>query len=196
MTDEQRYFDECQAIDNASRYSYARIGIICRDVERRELWKSRAESFAKWVRLACPWSYATAHASLRDVKELADIPEAQLAQIPASNFPIVKQLSTAVRAEPAVIEAAQTKHSEELVEEIRRTHPGQHLEHKVIMRFFPDESAVGNIEAALTMAKMRGAANRAEELELIAITAAETWRSEDEIEAIAERLGDEVTEQW
>ena len=53
---------------------------------------------------------------------------------------------------------------------------------------------MANIEAALTMAKMRGAANRAEELELIAITAAETWRSEDEIEAIAERLGDEVTE--
>ena len=45
MTDEQRYFDECQAIDNASRYSYARIGIICRDVERRELWKHNSRRY-------------------------------------------------------------------------------------------------------------------------------------------------------
>ena len=191
---EQSYFDECQAIDNASKYSYARVGIICRDVKNRLLWQHRAKSFHEWVKIACPWSFATAHASLRDVEELADVPEKDLAAIPASNFPIMKQLSTAVRAEPQVLEGAKTKPTEKFVEQIRETHPEQHLDAKKPMRFFPDESAAVKIEEALEMAMRHGAANRSEALELIAYCALEQWQLEDEIEAAAARITDESTQ--
>lgn len=193
---EAAYFLELQRIDNEVKFNYARVGIICRDVKNRLLWQRRIDpstgepfrSMAKWVRAACPWSYATTYAALRDVEELKDIPEEVLAQIPASNFPIVKQLSTAVRSDPVVIEAAQTKPTDEFIEQIKESHPEQHFETKTLLRFQMEESAAKVVEDVLRVAMGRGAATRSEALEMICAEAVDSWRSEDEVLEAGSRM--------
>ena len=195
---EAEYFEELRAFDDAARRSYARIGIICREVKNRLLWQKRidpetgepCDRFTRWVKIACPWSYTTANESLRDVEELADIPDEHLQDIPPSNIPVMKQLSTAVRAEPAVLEGAKTKHTREFVEQIRESHPEQHVEPAKLMRFMPEESAAAKIEEALQMALLHGAHNRNQALELLAITAVEQWQREDELEGLMERAAE------
>lgn len=202
IIDETAYYLELQKIDADYRYSYARVGIICRDVKTRSLWQRRDDpatghpfaSLTRWLKSACPWSYQTSNAALRDMEDLKDIPEAALAKIPAGNFHIVRQLSTAVRADPVVIEAAQTKPTDEFVDQVRKSHPDQHLETKILMRFRPEESAVEIIEQALQMAQLRGAATRTEALEYVAVEAMESWRAEDAILEVAARMVDDGPE--
>lgn len=201
MTDDQlesRYFEELTNIDHAEKHNYARIGIVCREVKNRLLWQKRIDpdtkepfkSLTRWIKAACPWSYTTANAALRDVEELNDIPDEHLKEIPSSNFPVLKQLSTATRSEDDIIQGAKTKHTDDFVEQIRDAHPEQHLESKKLMRFMPEESAVVKIEEALEMAKKHGAHNRNDALELIAQTAVEQWQLEEEVEEIVRRIPD------
>jgi hypothetical protein len=119
---------------------------------------------------------------MRDVDELSDVPRDELAQIPEANFPVMKQLSTAVRNDPKVLHVAKTGRSEDLVEHVREAHPDQHLEHRKHIKFTLDESAVEPIERALALAEEKGARNRGEALELIAAMAIETWQLEEEVE--------------
>ena len=195
---EQTYFDELLAIDKSWKHSYARVGIICREVRNGQLHQQRIDpetgepfTWTAWIRAACPWSYATAFNALRDLEALADIPDDDLVEIPASNFPILKQLSTAVRAEPAILKGAKTKRTEEFVEQIQESHPEQHVEHKKLMRFNPEESAAEKIEEALKMAQLHGAKTRNEALEMLAEEAMTQWRLEDELLEIASRMVDD-----
>ena len=187
---EQHYFDDAQNIDAAEKHNYARIGIICREVKNRLLWQERTDpetsepcrSLTRWIKLACPWSYATANRAMRDIEDLKDIPDEHLAEIPTSNFPILRQLSTKVRSEPAMLEAAKTRQSEDFVDQVREAHPEQHLENRQTLRFKPVESAAAKIEEAIAKALSKGAATRDEALEMIAVTALEDWQYEEELE--------------
>lgn len=191
---EEHLFSRVCSIVKGWELGYAEVGLICQTVKAKLLWKYRVDpstnepcvSFNRWMQLAAPRSFATSHAALRDVHNLHDIPEADLIKIPATNFPIMLQLSTGVRADPVVLEAAKTKPTEAFVEHIREHYPEQHLERKVLMRFRPEESAARKIEEALRMAQLHGANNRNEALELIAEEAVRQWEMEDEIrEAVA-----------
>jgi hypothetical protein len=145
-------------------------------------------SFARWVRYAAPRGYSVVYAALRDCEELADVPAADLAQIPASNFHTLKQLSSRVRRTPAVLEAAKTQRAEEFVGTIRRDFPNQHIEHKRALRFNPDESAAERIEEALDLAMEHGAANRNDALELLAAMALQAWQEESREQDTSEGL--------
>lgn len=187
---ESTIYTRMRSLDETARLGYAEIGLMCVSVQNRLLWRTRIDpdtgfpcrSFSRWLRIAAPFSYSTAYSALRDVEELADIPASELAQIPQSNIFTMKQLSTAVRAEPAVLQAAKTQRSEDFVEHIRKTHPGQALEEKKTFRFNPPQSAAEVIERALKMAEGHGAANRNDALELMAVTCMEQWRLEAEVE--------------
>jgi hypothetical protein len=120
---------------------------------------------------------------MRDVEELKDIPAEHLAEIPQANFPILKQLSTEVRAEPQVIEAAKSKSAEEFTEQIRKDHPDQHLDTRKMLRVNMDESALAKVEEAILEAMKRGATSRGEALEAICAEALLEWQLEREIEA-------------
>lgn len=188
---EESIFRMMRSLDNSARLGYASLGLACKEVRERELWKYRIDpetnlpcrSFTRYIRIGAPYSYSNCFAALADVEELADIPAADLAQIPASNFGTMKQLSTAVRGEPQIIEAAKTKRNEEFVEHVRQNFPLQHVEHKRTLRFTAPESAAEKIEQALEMAECHGATNRNDALELLAVTAIDQWRLEEEIEA-------------
>jgi hypothetical protein len=126
--------------------------------------------------------------AIRDVEELKDIPDKELALIPAGNFHLVRQLSTAVRTDPKVLKAAQTQRAPELAAMIRTEYPSQHIEASKVLRFIMDESAAAKIEEALTVAEERGATSRTEALESIAAEALQTWVLEAEIEAMVAEI--------
>ena len=96
--------------------------------------------------------------------------EKDLAEIPESNIKTPTQLSSAVRAHPAVVRAAKTQSPTQFTETIRRDHPGQAIEHRKPMRFVPSESQAADIEEALKIAMEEdGAMSRTEALWAIAI---------------------------
>lgn len=184
-------FARMQEIDRTLKLSHAEQGLICKAVRDRQLYRERTDtdgqpcSMSSWIRLASPWSYSSTYQAMKDVDELQDIPPEQLARVPTSSFPILKQLSTAVRAEPGIMQAVISQSTDEFVETVRRDYPNQHVESRKIFRFTPEESAAKIIEQALGEAEKRGAANRNEALEMICQEIVETWRFENEIETLA-----------
>lgn len=183
---EKAIFHRMGIIDESMRISYAAQGLMAREVKHRSLWKLRTDpitglpchSWTRYLQCACPYSYSTVHAALSDIEALADIPAADLAEIPQSNFTTMRQLSTSVRAEPEILQAAKTQKGEEFVETVRKAHPGQALEHRKSLRFKPTESAVAIIEEAIAMAMERGAGTRDDALEMVAANTLENWRNE------------------
>lgn len=171
--------------------------MIAVEVQNRLLWKQRTdpatgepcESFSAWMKTAAPWSYALMFAAKRDVEELHDVPAEHLAQIPAANFPVFKQLSSAVRADPGVLHAAKTMRSDALTEKIQRDYPDQHLQSRKTLRFRPEADKAAEIEEALAMAESKGARTRDEQLWVIARVAVEQWKMEAEIEKMVAEEG-------
>ena len=170
------FFSRLQQIAATWELGYAEVGLICRQVDAYLLWEKRIDpetgepcaSFSRWVHVCCPRSFATVYAAMRDVEELKDVPAEHVAKIPASNFPVMKQLSSAVRNDPQVLEAAKSQNAEQFVETIRRDHPNQHIEHRQLLRFRPVESAAAKIKEALNRAEQMGAHNWDEALEWLA----------------------------
>jgi hypothetical protein len=118
--------------------------------------------------------------AVRDVKELSDVPESDLKEMSPANIHVVKQLSSAVRSDPRVLQAAKTLSSEKFVQQLQSEHPSQHLETRKTLRFRPEESAAETIEQALAMAESRGAKTRDEALETVAVEALQAWQFEEE----------------
>jgi hypothetical protein len=187
---EAALFDRLRYLDRTTKLAYSEIGLISLTVQAYRLHEHRTDpeadrpcSFTRWLRLAAPWSYSTAFAAMRDVEDLKDIPAEHLAEIPQSNFPILRQLSTTVRSEPQVLEAAKSKSAGDFVEQIRKYHPEQHLESRKMLRVNMEESALEKVEEAIFEAMSRGASNRGEALEMICAEALLEWKFEKEIEA-------------
>ena len=185
---ERVLFNRLRYLDRTTKLAYSEIGRISLTVQAYLLHEYRIDpatgkpcSFTRWLRLAVPWGYSTAFQAMRDVEDLKDIPAEHLAEIPQSNFPVLKQLSTAVRAEPDVIEAAKSKSTEEFTAQIRHDHPEQHLELRRMLRVNMDESAMNVVEEAIREAEKRGAGSRSEALEMICAEALLEWRFEKEI---------------
>lgn len=188
-------FDRLRYLDRTTKLAYSEIGFICKTVQQFMLYEYRQDpdtgkmvSFTRWIRLAAPWGYSTAFAAMKDVEELKDIPAEHLAEIPQSNFSVLRQLSTAVRAEPDVIEAAKTKSAEQFTEQIRKDHPEQHIESRKMLRVNMEESALAKVEEAILEAMMRGATSRGEALEMVCAEALLEWQFQ---KAITEVLKDD-----
>jgi len=188
---ERAIFSKLRSIDDNERQSHAQKGILARAVRDQMLWKHREDpdtkkpckSWTRWLRIACPFCYSTVHKALADVEELRDIPEEDLTQIATGNFPTLIQLSTAVRADPEVLDAAKNKRPEQFNEHIRQHHPDQHIESRQPMKFSPESSAAKVINEALEAAMERGARSRDEALEMIAVNFIDDCRMEAEVES-------------
>jgi hypothetical protein len=199
---ESALFARMLFIDRTERVSYAERGLICRAVQKFMLHEERTDpatgkpcSFSGWIRLASPWSYPRVFAAMRDVEELKDVPDADLAQIPEANLKTMKQLSTAVRADPSVLQAAKEMSNECFADKVRKDFPEQHLEVACSLHFTKvEESAAKVIEEAIDEAIKRGAHGRNEALEMVAATALEEFRLESEVEAIVSNPENQVSE--
>jgi hypothetical protein len=156
--------------DEEEQTRYATLGLMVLAVHKRMLWQHVLDpedgfpcrSLARWIRLCAPKGYSTCYAAMRDCEELSDVPAVDLAQIPQSNFATMKQLSTAVRRDPAVLKAAKGK-TEGLVAHVKKTHPDQHLSHTAPFRLTPTDEQRAEIEEAVELAIQCGDATSKEE---------------------------------
>src|ERR1019366_3031212 len=116
-------------------------------VEKRMLWRYVTDpqdglpchSFARWVRVCAPAGYSTIYSALRDCEALADVPAADLAQIPHECFSTMKHLSGGVRKRPEVLAAAKTGRGT-LIQHVQKHFPDQHIEDTEDLRLHPTTS--------------------------------------------------------
>ena len=174
---EPEIFARLNDYDEQERLRYAEVGLMVLTVEQGELWKLRTDpqtdypcrSLNRWIQIACPYAHSTVYAALRDVKELQDVPTADLAQISQSNMRTMRQLSTKVRNDPKVLEAAKTGRTDALVSLVKANFPQQHLEVETVFRVPLNETQMADVEAAIAKAMNRGCASRSEALWMVAI---------------------------
>ena len=150
--------------DRQEPLRYAALGLMALAVEKRMLWRyvPGCTSFATWVRCCAPKGYSTVYSALRDCEALADVPAADLAQIPHESFPAMKHLSTGVRKLPEVLNAAKAGR-DALVQHIQKHHTDQHIEATEDLRLHPTEGQKAEILAAIAEAIQCGDAGTKEE---------------------------------
>lgn len=136
-------------IERIHQRSYVERGLIIREFEKRKLWKyltdpETGETFphlTAWLScsefLGCR---RTNFESKRDMELLVDISAEKLIDVPKSNIKVLTQLSTAVRNQPDVLEAARTLPQHELMDKVEQEHPLQHIEKCMPIRLTPGRS--------------------------------------------------------
>jgi hypothetical protein len=154
-------------LEQQYKRSYVMRGVCGLEVKQRQLWKVlQFSSFEQWLQNACPQSRADVYAAMRTVEELTEIPRQELEEIPRMNLKVLQSLSTAVRRDPEVLQAAKVCSEREFVARVRQTHPEQAMEQHRRLVFNPTVSAASVIEDALETAIASGEfGNREEVLE-------------------------------
>ena len=147
--------DAWTTIDKLHERSFVERGIIIREFERRQLWKHLTDpetghsfpNLTAWLScenfLGCR---RTNFEAKRTLAMLEDVPPAKLIDIPKGNLHTLTQLSTAVRNQPDVLEAARIMPREAFEEKVEKEHPTQHIESRRPLRFSPDRSGAKVIE--------------------------------------------------
>lgn len=189
----RRAWDE---LDRLAPLSFGERGQIALEFERRALWQYLEppfKSFDQWMSSGSDASRTTMYAAWRAAKALEDdVPD--LAGIPRETVNMMAyELSTAVRSDPEVIEAAKTKDPEEFRNHISETQPDQHIEIHKPLRFKTTESQAKAVEAVIKYAiDQKGAQSREQALEYMAHEALVQWTLEDELKlALENDNGDE-----
>jgi hypothetical protein len=169
------------AVDRIYQISFVERGWIIREFKIRELWKHLVDpetgchfpNLTAWLScsafLGCR---RTNFEALRDIEDLQDIPAAKLIDVPKSNVKILKQLSTAVRNSPEVLEQAKTLPQAQFLEKMEQNHPGQYLEGPRLLRFSPPKSGARVVEAWIAYALEHDLAGTRDEAIVMACEAA------------------------
>lgn len=131
-------------IERIRERSYAEVGIIAREVERRQLYRhlidpETGESFPHFTAWASSINFLacrrTTFEAKRVLASLEDVPTEKLLEVPRGNLHVLTQLSTAVRNDPAILEAARTLPREQFEEKVEREQPFQHIEARHPVKF-------------------------------------------------------------
>lgn len=179
----RRSLDE---LDRLAPLSFGERGQIALTFEERALWQYvDCHSFDHWMNTGSEIGRSTMYAAYRAAKELAgDVDD--LTEIPRGNVETLRQMSSAVRSDPEVQQAAKTMAPAQFTEHIEEHHPDQHIESRKIMKFSMTKSAAFELERAIKYAiDYEGAASREEALLAMAIEALHQWELEDEVEAMS-----------
>lgn len=178
------------ALDNVERRAFSERCIIVHAVERRKLWQyledpDTGETFANMTAfMSCSYFLGcrrTNFEALRVVKLLEDIPTPKLLDIPKSTLHTMTQLSTAVRNDPEILEAAKTLPPNEFVARIEIEHPNQHVQARKLMRLNPETDERKSIAEWVEFCKENALAVRTEEaIAMACITALQTEMAADE----------------
>jgi hypothetical protein len=116
------------SLDKAEKQVFAARGMALLLIEELNLWEGRASSMGQWIRQVAPNSWSDCYAAMRTVRELLpDVPLDDLKDMKRCNVETIKKLSSTVRRDPKVIEAAKTKPHLEFLAETAKDHPDQHL---------------------------------------------------------------------
>lgn len=160
---------------------YAEVGLLAIEARRDELWKLRADSFDKWLRMGAyhEAAYSTIRAAMREVEAAMEwgIPEEAVSKIRHGNFGELKKCSTAARKDPEVWKAAAEASPTDFVAYVNAAHH-QHLEKPQAMKFMQPPSCIPLMEAILKEAQEKhGAMNRNHALEVALTAAKDYWDS-------------------
>ena len=145
-----------EQIERIHERSFVERGIIIREFEKRRLWAflidpDTGESFPNLTAwLSCSDFFGcrrTNFEAKRTVAALEDVPPAKLLDIPKANLHTLTQLSTAVRNDPAILEAAKTLSKDKFQEKIELEQPEQHIEARKPLRLAPTRSEREDIDA-------------------------------------------------
>jgi hypothetical protein len=180
-----------EQISRMHERSYSERGIIIREFEKRKLWAylidpETGQAFphlTAW--LSCGEFLGCRRVnfeSLGDMRLLEDVPTEKLIDIPKGNLKVLAQLSTAVRNEPGILEAARILPQDEFLEKVEREQPNQHIETRKPLRFNPGRSGAKVVEEAIAWALEHDiAGNRDEAIVRMAEQALNEWRLEQEL---------------
>ena len=163
-------------LDGIEDKVFALRGMACLLIEERQLWSEHEDpdvgqpfaSFDRWLKWVAPKSWSYCRDAMRVVKELgADFPD--LLRIRRCNLEQLKKVSTKVRRNPAVIEAARTLPEKAFVEKVNREFE-QHLEIKQPVVMAPSGD-VEEFESAIAMALLieEGCETRADALKFVGL---------------------------
>jgi hypothetical protein len=182
------------ALDELHGRSYAERGLIAVQFEKRRLWSNLVDpdtgtifaNFTAWMScsqfLGCR---RTNFEAKGDVLLLSDVPSAALVDIKKENIKVLLQLSTAVRNDPEVLEAAKILPHDKFEEKLEREHPHQHIESRKPLRFNPGRSGAKKIEECIAYAIEHGiAGGRDEAVVRMAETALDQWFLEEELRSM------------
>lgn len=182
-------------VEEAYTVSYGQRLVIIRNFEERGLWRHLTDpdtdrpfpNLTAWLSsgfIGCRRVNMDAH---RDSHALADVPPKNLIDVPKSSIGVLKQLSTAVRGLPDVLEAAKGG-DEKLIEKIEAEYPDQHLEQRKFLRFNPGRAGAKAVEEAIAWALDHDiAGSRDEALVFAAETALNQWKLEVELREMPEK---------
>lgn len=177
-----------EVVDRAQKRSYSEKVVIIGAFVARGLWRYLVDpdtgvhfsSLNAW--LSCSdftlSSRAVNFTAYRHAKALADVPREELAGVGKANIEVLTKLSTKLRNDPGVLEAARTMTQQQFLLKLEREAPEQHLEVKVDLKFSPVRSEAMVVEETIRWAIDHDiAGSRDEALVRMAQTALEDWKT-------------------
>lgn len=163
-------------LEQQSKRSFVETGLILNEMKDRALWEKVNDldtgetftSFDHWLANAAPMSRSAGYAAMKALRDITDVPLADLQQMPRCNVMTLQGLSSKVRQNPHVIEAAKTQSEDKFLETLEEKYPEQHIETKRKMELKPTKGARKNIDHAIQAAMaLHGLTNREDAMEWI-----------------------------
>lgn len=158
-------------VEEVYEVSYGQRLVIIRHFEERSLWRHLIDpdtdlafpNLTAWLSsgfVGCRRVNMEAH---RDAQALSDLPSGKLIYVPKGSVKVLKLLSTSVRNDPEVLEAARTMKPEEFEAKVERDHPMQHIESRRAVRFSLGRSQAKTVEKWIAYALEHDVAGSREE---------------------------------
>lgn len=151
--DRQAYFFELDGrvrnIEQRLKETWVELSALCIKVQDEELWREGGyASYGQWVTNACPFSRSYCYAAVGARRELADVPEEDLKEIPLGNA-VVLQRTPKNRRKPALIEKAKSQVPQKFQQTVEDTVPEAHIEAITVHRFRLTRGASKQLRAGL-----------------------------------------------
>lgn len=151
------YDARLREMERQHRRSFVEMGMICLEVSDQELWKKLIvpdyyddegllhtgeyfHSFDAWMLSAAGVSRSSAYSAMKTVKELKDVPMDEVRAMPRCNAVVLAGLSSEVRQQPEMREAAKVMTEEAFIAEIQTRHPNEHRERRQALPLKPERS--------------------------------------------------------
>lgn len=171
--------DAAQVIDGRMRQleqiwkrSFAERGCLMVEIKQRLLWQHiddpstgmACKSMERYIATVAPQSRSDCYAAMRAVEELTDIPRNELIEMPRANIEVMRSLSSNVRQQPEVLEAAKTMTEKQFTAKIASDFPSQWVESKHIIKLNFSASAGEAVERLIERTMERDGYSTKEEV--------------------------------
>lgn len=141
-------------IEQRLKQTWLELSNLCIAIQDGELWREGGyASYGAWITNACPFSRSYAYAAVGARRELADVSEEDLREIPLGNA-VVLQKTPRNRRKPALIEQAKSQVPKKFLSTVVNDVPESHLEEILVHKFRLTTSASKTLCAGLDMWRM------------------------------------------